>query len=834
MACLSVRAWLRISAAVALVIFPYHPRPSIAAEAKSTQLPLKKVVLFNSGVGFFQHDGRVDGNVKVEMKFNVEDINDLLKSMVLQDLNGGQISTVNYGSKDPITKTLQTFAVDLTSDTTLADLLRQIRGEKIQVDAPNPITGVILGVETRLSRNANEEVTSTDILNLVTATGLRAIPLNSVRETRLLDERLNSELQQALAILAMSHAVDKKSVTLNFTGQGLRAVRVGYIQESPIWKTSYRLVLDDNKPPYLQGWAIVENTSEQDWDEVGLTLISGRPISFLMNLYEPLYVGRPMVEPELFASLRPQTHDQDLEEREKQFRALASNAAGRSPRRPRFTGSFGGMGGGGFFGGSPPASGDVVAGSTGNAAPMDPSQGVKSAAEAAEVGELFRYSIDTPVSLPRQQSAMIPIVNDSLEGEKLSIYNREVHAKHPLNGVKFTNTTKLHLMQGPITVFDGGEYAGDAQIQDLPPAGKRLISYALDLDTEVALSTKQAPEQLVSARITGKVFHSTHRRVRTHSYLIKTSGSHAKKILIEQPIEENWKLFSTRPTETTRDLYRFAVTAEPGTAITLTVEEELLEFNTQPISGSLKDLALEIINDDLEYTVVQTDDLFGDPVTDWARRPALPAEVITSVTLSKGKLRESRQQSRRNAFTFRNSGDKPQLVTVEFPVDPEWTLAAASNPKERTPDLYRYEVTVEPGKLGTVRMDELSTVTQDWALQSLDDSAIVDCLNAKATSPVVKASLSELRKRRDVIAKIEVELQQTSEALKTVDQEQNRIRQNMLQLERASELYKRYVKKFGEQEDQVESLRMNHTKLTNEAAIQRDKLQDFLENLDAK
>src|SRR6516164_578771 len=109
-------------------------------------------------------------------------------------------------------------------------------------------------------------------------------------------------------------------------------------------------------------------------------------------------------------------------------------------------------------------------------------QGVESAAQASNVGELFRYQIATPVKLERGKSAMLPIVNESVKGEKVSIYNEQIQSKHPLNGLRLKNSTDLHLMQGPITVFDDSAYAGDAQIQDLPPGSERLISYALDLD----------------------------------------------------------------------------------------------------------------------------------------------------------------------------------------------------------------------------------------------------------------------------------------------------------------------------------------------------------------
>ena len=282
-------------------------------ERSAEPLPLRKVVLYNAGVGFYERRAEIDGNVKVDLKFNVTDVNDLLKSMVLQDLGGGRVSTVTYASLDPITKTLKTFAIDLTDNPSMGDLLDQVRGEKVEIEAPDRVTGTILGVETREQQVGDKDrVVKSEFLNLLTDAGLRSFPMVTISRIKLTDAKLDAELRKALGVLALGHATDKKTVSLNFEGVGKRPVRVGYIQQSPIWRTTYRLVLSEKKSPFLQGWALVENPTEEDWQDVSLTLVSGRPISFVMNLYQPLYVNRPIVETELFASLRPQTYGQDL------------------------------------------------------------------------------------------------------------------------------------------------------------------------------------------------------------------------------------------------------------------------------------------------------------------------------------------------------------------------------------------------------------------------------------------------------------------------------------------------------------------------------------------
>ncbi len=283
-------------------------------------LPIRQVVLFNSGVGYFQREGDVSGDARVDLTFPVGDINDLLKSLVLQDLGGGKISTVNYDSQDPIDKILRSFALDLNNNPTFSQILNQARGEKIEVvrvatkdQQTTKITGTIVGMEAQRKPAGKDGIVEVDILNLSGANGLEAIPMDQVRGVKFLNPVLENEFQRALKVLASSHDTQKKLVSLGFNGAGKRAVRVGYVVERPIWKTTYRLRLEPNSKLQLQAWALVENTSDDDWSDVRMVLVSGKPISYQMNLYAPLYIPRPFVEPEMFASLRPPVYSGSLD-----------------------------------------------------------------------------------------------------------------------------------------------------------------------------------------------------------------------------------------------------------------------------------------------------------------------------------------------------------------------------------------------------------------------------------------------------------------------------------------------------------------------------------------
>jgi hypothetical protein len=685
--------------AAGLPVLAQQPRPG------STDLPITRVVLFSSGVGYFQREGQVDGSTRVDLQFHTQSINDLLKSLVLQDTGGGQISAVSYDSRDPVEKTLKSFAIDLTSNPSLGQLLGQVRGEQVELISfgeqgkkgqPTALTGVIVGMQKQKEPVGKDQVIETEQLNLLTNEGLQSVALGQVQRVRFLKPELEREFRKALEVLATAHDKQKKTVSLSFQGKAKRSVRVGYVTESPIWKTSYRLSLEKEakeSKAFLQGWAIVENTTDEDWNQVSLGLISGRPISFQMDLYDPLYVPRPIVEPELFASLRPQTYagnmfsmskegraqgeSKDLGAREKMLgrAATASPAAGMSAAR-----------GGGVRGGEADP----------HKAELNFRQGVASVAVATELGEYFQYQLEQPVSLARQKSALLPIVNAPVEASKVSIYNDQVHVKYPLLGLRFKNTTGLHLMQGPLTIFEGSSYAGDARIGDLQPKETRLVSYAVDLGTEVAPEHKKANDNLVAIKVFKGVMHASHKVRQTKVYTVKNRAEHSRLVLLEHPYRSDWKLVTPeKAAEQTRDVYRFEIQAEPNK----TIKHEVVEEQT--------------------------------------------------------------------------------------------------------------------------RVDQI-------ALTDSPDDTVRFFLRANVASPKVKAALEEALARRAKLAQTRLDMQVEEKALKVIEQDQARMRANMERVPQTSEAYKRYLKKFDDQETEIEKRRTRLTELQETAEQERKNFEQFI------
>lgn len=579
------------------------------ARAPRASLPVTQVILFNSGVGYFQREGEIDGNARIDFAFPASDVNDLLKSLVLEDKGNGNVSSISYDSQDPIEKTLKSFALDLTSNPSFGQILNQARGERIEVNiieagAPRPttLTGAIVGMETQ-SQHVKDSAVEVQYLNLLTAEGMRSVPLAKIDRVRFLNPVLESEFLRALAVLGATHDMQKKTISLNFSGQGKRKVRVGYVVENPIWKTSYRLVIGGEGKPHLQGWAVLENSTDEDWKDIRMLLVSGRPISYQMNLYQPLYIPRPTVEPELFASLRPPAYNGTL--------ATPGNAA--NPVFPAGVGQAAanryqsgvavtGTGITQTTGTNPVVVNPIMINDTnrlsyeelqkrrqgkiqdqekaralGQAlATSDSQSSVASLAAAEEIGDAFHYTIAQKVSLNRQKSALLPIINKDVEATKVSIFNEAVHAKFPLLGLKFKNLSGQNLMQGPITIYEGENYAGDGRVMDLQPNEERLISYAVDLGTEVKAEGKSHPSELTAVKVGKGLLYTTNKQRQTRSYVIKNRSPQDRVLVIEHPYRADWKLVVTdkSSTERSRDVYRFEVLVKAGASLKHDVVEE--------------------------------------------------------------------------------------------------------------------------------------------------------------------------------------------------------------------------------------------------------------------
>ena len=545
-------------------------------------LPIRRVILYSNGVAYIERRGTVSGNAEVDLSFKQSQVDDVLKSMVVLDLGKGKIGAVSYNSSAPASaRTAEIpFSIDAESEQDenanggLAGVLSQLQGAKVLVTSTKgSAAGSILTVEKRkldLKPKGGEPAVQLEngySLVIASESGeITSFDLAEIRAVKLLEDTTRRDINEFANATASTRRRDAKTITITSEGTGPREMVVSYTIAAPIWKTTYRVVLDNEGKPFFQGWAIVDNVSEEDWTNIKLSLVSGSPVSFIQNLQKPLYRYRPIIPIPDDLNLEPQIYD-----------------AGRGYGEGSDSGSGSGSGSGyGSGDGSGAASVEVSGGdldavkTSVSDALMSQQSGVTAAATGNELGDLFEYRIDNAVSVPRNRSALIPIIQTKMDGERVSIYNESVRADRPMGGMLLTNTSPLTFEGGSLTVLDRDAYAGEALMERLKPKENRLISFALDLGTRISTESKgdTRPAQLI--KVVDGVFQVHYFRTEQKIYHLTNQTDREKVIYIEHPVRKGWLLDeeTPRPDVVTDKVFRFRVVLKPFEKAGLAVMEK--------------------------------------------------------------------------------------------------------------------------------------------------------------------------------------------------------------------------------------------------------------------
>ena len=545
-----------------------------------TELPLRQVVLFSSGVGYFSRAGEISGDAAVDLTVRAPQVSDLLKSLVLFD-EKGSVAPVSYSIADTIGNRATETDLNIPANATPGQILMTFRGAQVVLTRDNggKIAGRIASVSTRQVPSDKGAVT-VEVVNLLTPTGLVSVDLSQIASFDFPDAALGAKftasLEKSAGLLTSRLDDGARRVTLHFNGKGKRMARAGYLLEMPTWKTSYRLVLDDNKKPFLQGWAIVENPTDADWKDVQLSLVAGRPISFIQNLATPIYVTRPVVQSEIpNASFTPQTFGDSLGTPDDVARVAAIEG-----QNGVFVNGGGFGGGGGGFGGNSLELRDGPRGPMGapDAAPVAARDemaqianisAIAAQASAADAGELFVYALDQKLNLPRGEAAMVPIVSQTIGGDAVSIVNNPGNTGTQIvqNGFRLKNDSGLRLSGGPITVYQSGIYGGDARLNGLSPQDSKLIAYGIDLDLVAKREDDDSHSQLLQIIAANGVLVRRYQGYLTQTYALKNKAVKAKTVLIQQPDNEPWKLVDAKQRdEKSTEGDRFRVELKAGEA----------------------------------------------------------------------------------------------------------------------------------------------------------------------------------------------------------------------------------------------------------------------------
>jgi hypothetical protein len=547
--------------------------PAADATAPAT-LPIKRVVLYKTGVGYFEHLGNVRNRQDVTVRFTSAQLNDVLKSLTAIDLGKGQITAISYNSTAPLDQRLGALRLPLDRGTSAADLLRALRGARVELtSAGATVEGRLLSVDQR-TQGKSGETTTVDVVSVVTDTGeLRAVDLTPAVRVRVVERDLRQEIGRYLDLVGSTREQDVRSLLISTTGSGDRQLFVSYISEVPVWKSTYRLVLPSKGAPLLQGWAIVDNTIGEDWRNIDLSLVAGAPQSFIQQISQPYYTRRPVVPMPANVQLAPQTHQATLQSGLEETVTVSANAPPAPPPpaaapAPMFRSGLAAGAAGGRGGGARGGVADRVDA-------FEQLRDAEAAASAETLGDLFEYHIKEPVTLRKNQSALVPIINAEVAAEKVSLWNRSTGSGHPLRAVWLTNATNLTLDGGSITLIAGEAFAGEGLIEPLKPGEKRLVSYAADLGTQVdARADATTPRRIVRVRARDGILIQEAEERSAWVYRVRNEDTSPTTLVVEHRTRPGWKLAEGQtPAETTADASRFRVTVDAKKETTLTVRE---------------------------------------------------------------------------------------------------------------------------------------------------------------------------------------------------------------------------------------------------------------------
>ena len=745
------------------------------AETGAAKLPVRRVVLYKNGVGYFEHLGRVRGNQTLTIDFTSGQLNDVLSSLTVLDLGGGRITAVNYNSEAPLAKRLGALRLPLGEQTTVSQFLGALRGARLEVHSGGAtIAGRLLSVEKKTRTTKEGQFMSYDEIALITDAGeVRTAELGTATSVRLAERDLNQEVGRYLNLIASTRLQDLRRMTISTAGVGDRQVYVSYISAVPLWKTTYRIVMPSkaNVKPLLQGWAIVDNTVGEDWENVELSLVAGAPQSFIQQLSQPYYSRRPVVPLPESVQLEPQTHAATLipgngtltgtvtdpsgadvagatvrvydasnnlvatvttdesgdyeasglpegnyriEVQQTGFQQLVANNVAINGGEETTENMKLGIGGSTEMievqaAAPPPAAPGAMANrAVSTFALMQPGvvasarAAQQAAAQARELGDLFEYKLKQPVTIRKNQSALVPILQSDVAAEKVSLWSEAAGRPQPLLAVWLTNTSGLTLDGGSFTVLEEETFAGEGLLDPIKPGEKRLLSYAADLGVRV---------------------------------------------------------------------------------------DAKAESYSQP---------------------------------------------VTRVRIYRGVMTQTSEVREQKTYTIRNEDTHPRTVVIEHPRRPGYTLAPGLEPAETTAGMYRFRVPVPAKRTETLTVKEVKPLETRYLINNLTDDQITIFLRQKTINPEIEQALRKIVAQKGVVARFDSELQARSNETKRIFDDQQRLRENMKVLKGSPEekaLLERYTKELNDQENRLDAIRKESSELEQKRQQAQADLNRMIEEL---
>jgi hypothetical protein len=780
------------------------------ANPSAAKLPVRRVVLYKNGVGYFEHLGHVRGSQEVHVDFTSAQLNDVLKSLTVLDLSGGRITGVDYNSEAPLARRLATLRLSLGERPTTAEFLGALRGARLEVRSGNgpQLMGKLLSVERKTRTGAGPGWTvETDEISLITDGGeVRSVDLNSSTSVRIVEKDLQVEVGRYLGLIASSRDQDVRRMTISTTGAGERNLYVSYISEVPIWKTTYRIVLPTktDKKPLLQGWAIVDNTVGEDWDGVELSLVAGAPHSFIQQLSEPFYGRRPVVALPESVQLTPQTHAATLMRGNGRLSGTVTDPAGAA-----------------------------VPGA--NVRLLDENNGVVAQTTTESNGQYSFSGVSAGnyrVEFERQgfQKNLIGGLNVT-PGENQ--FNTQLRLGSNTQTVEVsaqlaTTVDTQSAMVGTVGKLSGvanrphvgvGSGSGGGMGDAAGPMAGRNIYSMVALSPGVVDSARELGEAAASGQELGDLFE----------YRLKDRVTLKKNQSALVPIAQT-------------EIEAQKVSLWSGTTGSGRPLRGLWLKNTSPLTF-----------DGGSFSVLENEVFAGEGLTDpikpgerrlisYATDLGLLVEAsknnqpqhVTRVKILKGVLTQVSELHERTLYVARNQDSSTRTLVIEHPARAEWQLAkSAKDPEEKAPGEYRFRLEVPSKATASLPIEEVRTLSTNYALSDLNEDQIGVFIKQGTITPEMAEALKKITAQKAVVAKLEEEMENRQKDIDRIVEDQGRLRENMKALRGSAEekaLLQRYTRQLDEQETQLDGLR----KKIKDTEAQRDTANNGLEKMIAE
>lgn len=550
----------------------------VSTSALAKDIPVKKVVLSTGGLAHFEHVASVDGNEILQMPVRFNQVDDVLKSLVVFDKEG-HIGSVTLPGRQPLAQIFRDLPFSKADMNSPILLLNAYQGADITVTGSETIQGKLIRIvpkKVKVSKRSDSKIPEfkpEHYISMLTEKGLQQFVFEDLKSVQFKDQKIRDEMKRALMAVRENSTQDVRVLSVDMKGQGKRNVTLAYVVEAPLWKSSYRLVMPENKKDmdtgFIQGWAVVENMTSGDWTDVDLTLISGNPVTFRQALYQSYHVQRPELPVEVFGRVMPRVDTGSM--------SIGRSAASDAPARSKRAQAYGGLMKSNMM---MDAESDEIAMPMAAAAPMElreESLGagamaqMANAAQSSEATSQVLFTFKDKFNLKAGQSMMVPFVSQKIPVERFSLYQPDTHAEHPLSAVRLKNDGNSGLPPGILTLYEesktlnGMGFVGDAQLPVLGKGEERLISYALDSKTNISRKSKNNQRRDTITIAKGVMRTAVKYRSETE-YTIKAPAEESRVVMIEHLKQYNYDLITPSPkdTEETKTHYRVKADVKAG------------------------------------------------------------------------------------------------------------------------------------------------------------------------------------------------------------------------------------------------------------------------------